>query len=81
MATLTAPERDTLRQYVARQVGTVAYTKTQVNAALQALENDKTTFVNRCNTVIEGAAPGVFSAAQKRILAAAVILHWLDVGV
>ena len=66
MAVFTAPELQLLRQTMARQFPPT-WTKAQVNAALQAIEDrlrlaaTQTTIAND----IEAAAPGVFSAAQK----------------
>ena len=74
MAVLSAEERAALRRMVARlaeQKGVpVRWTKANIDAAMQAIENrwelaaTKTAISND----IEAAAPGVFTVAQKRYL-------------
>lgn len=72
MATITAGELLTMRRRAAEGAATQGWTKAQVNAALQAIEDlMETTGRTAINNAIEGAAPGVFSGAQKRLLFAA----------
>lgn len=66
MATLTTVERDWLRQRCASLCSPQTWTKPQINQALQTLEDDWATFLNRASTDIEAAAPGVFSLAAKK---------------
>lgn len=58
---------------------TATWTRTQVDAAVQAvadrLENSKATI----NTDIETAAPGVFNAAQKKLIFAVAALDFAKV--
>lgn len=68
MATLTTEQLVELRQMLARSSTTVTWTKTQVSAAMQALENDWNTFLTRANTDIETAVPGVFTIPQKALI-------------
>ena len=66
MATLTTEELQELRHSMARQFP-VTWTKTQVNAALQAIE-DRMRLASTQNAIatdIEATAPGVFTAGQK----------------
>lgn len=66
MATLSASELQTLRQTMTRQFPPT-WTKPQVNAALQAIE-DRVRLAATQTAIsndIEAAAPGVFNAAQK----------------
>lgn len=70
MATLTAAELQELRSVLTRNTATQTWTKAQVNAALQAIE-DRIRLAGTQNTIagdIEAAAPGVFSAGQKATL-------------
>lgn len=75
MATLSSTELATLRNDCEKSIlaGALAlnYTKAQINASLQALENyfEATTRAG-FGTAIENAAPGVFNANQKKRLAA-----------
>lgn len=72
MATITATQLTELRSIARRNLtpATPHYTKAQVNAALQAIEDrvqlaaTKTAISND----IEAAAPGVFSAGEKTTL-------------
>jgi hypothetical protein len=70
MAVLTLTELAELRQGMARNQVTVNFTKAQINAALQAIEDrlrlaaTQTTLSND----IETAAPGAFSPSQKATL-------------
>jgi len=72
MAPLTDPERDELRQMLAGAV-TPTWTKPQINAALQAVEDWFETARAGAGAAIEAAAPGVFSPANKRRL----LVAWL----
>jgi hypothetical protein len=73
MATLTADELTDLRHITARRAATVTWTKAQVNAALQAIEDTMQSTSNvgarsikaHIGLAIETASPGVFSAQQK----------------
>lgn len=72
MATITADELLTMRRRAAAATTTQTWTKAQVGAALQALEDlMESSGRTAINNAIEGAAPGVFSGAQKRLLFAA----------
>jgi hypothetical protein len=69
MALLTAAQLAQLRQFVAAGIATQSWTKVQANAALQALEDwYETSGRQAAGSAIETAAPGVFSAAQKKLL-------------
>jgi len=67
MATLTAAQMSTARNSCERIDSSIGYTKAQINAALQACEDY---FENTARAgfggAMEAAAPGVFTAAQKR---------------
>lgn len=73
MATLTAGECTGLRQLAARRAAAVTWTKPQINAALQAIEDAAQSTSNvgprtlkaYIGSAIETAVPGVFNAAQK----------------
>lgn len=72
MAAITSDELLALRRRAAASSATQTWTKAQVNAALQAIEDlMETTGRTAINNAIEGAAPGVFNGAQKRLLFAA----------
>lgn len=72
MAVLSPSDLATLRQEFA--VGrTVAHTKPQINAVLQAIEDFIEANRVALGTAIEAAAPGVFNAGQKRDL----VKFWL----
>jgi len=74
MATLTAPQLAELRRGIAPDVAAVNFNKPQVNAALQAVEDwFETTARTEIGAAIETAAPGVFTNAQKRVIAK----YWL----
>lgn len=72
MATLTSDELTAARRRAARNNG-VAWTKPQINAALQAIEDAMVSTGNvgarsvrqHISQAIEAAASGVFSAGQK----------------
>ena len=68
MAILAADDLTTLRAEVAADQGVIAHTKPQINAAFQAIENWYEANRASLGTAIEAAAPGVFTAAQKRRL-------------
>lgn len=76
MAVIATDDLTDLRHRLATAAGTVTWTKVQVNAALQAIEDAMTGATNvGAHTVpqyiglaIEQAAPGVFSAGQKQTL-------------
>jgi hypothetical protein len=73
VAVLTSDERATLRQTIARTGVPPHYTKIQINDALQAVEDwfqsgdniGAQTAQASVATVIEAAAPGVFTVAHK----------------
>lgn len=70
MATINANELAELRGTAGRNLGAAHWTKAQVNAALQAVEDRLTANATR-NAIasdIEAAAPGVFSAQEKATL-------------
>lgn len=73
MAIMTPDELADLRRNCARERATVDYTKPQINAALQAIEDWWEANRAALGAAIEAAAPGVFSPAEKRRLAK----HWL----
>ena len=75
MATLTANQLSTLRQQVAAEGVAIAYTKPNLNAAAQAVENYfETTARAALNTAINAAtAPLVLPAPVK----AALVKHYL----
>ena len=67
MATLSALELQELRSALNRNTTTQTWTKAQVAAALQAIE-DRVRLAGTQTTIandIESAAPGVFSGGQK----------------
>jgi hypothetical protein len=69
MAVLTPGQLTELRQFIAAGVATQSWTKLQVNAALQALENwYESSGRAAAGSAIETAAPGVFTNAQKKLL-------------
>ena len=82
MAVLSVTELAPIRRHCERSVVTVGYTKAQINAALQAIEDAMTTrlvvagYVGRTwpqvlSGIIDTATgPFVFTATQKRILLA-----------
>jgi hypothetical protein len=70
MAQLTAEELGELRTRLNANTATQAWTKPQVNAALQAIE-DRLRLAGTQTAIgndIEAAAPGVFTPAQKQLL-------------
>lgn len=69
MAALTVPQLTALRNAAERNVA-VHYTKAQLNAALQAVEDRMVLAATRTALAadIEAAAPGVFSAAEKQTI-------------
>jgi hypothetical protein len=70
MAILTASQLTELRQACSRSGIAINYTKAQVNAGLQAIEDYfENTVRAGIATAIESAAPGVFTNAQKKQLA------------
>jgi len=77
---LTANELSELRQRVAQKAGekgvSVHWLKAQVNAALQAIEDRWVAAAtqNALAADIEAAAPGVFTASEKRYL----LRYWLS---
>lgn len=74
MAVLTANELAALRRDVARDLATVNFSKVEVNAALQGVEDwfelNRASLSTAINTAT---TPFVFSAAQKKLLVA----YWL----
>lgn len=76
MATLTAAQLQEVRSLAASAVATVTWTKPQINAAIQAVEDAMASASNvggksvqaYIGGAIETAAPGVFSAPQKQTL-------------
>lgn len=69
MAMLTSPELGAIRRDLEDESIAITYQKAQVNAAIQAIENSfETTCKAALNNAIETAAPGVFTAAQKRAM-------------
>jgi hypothetical protein len=68
MAMLSNDQLTELRQAVARESATVPWTKPQINAAVQAIEDWFEANRAALGTAMEAAAPGLFSAAQKRVL-------------
>jgi hypothetical protein len=70
MAVLSASELAELRSALTRNTTTQTWTKAQVGAALQAIE-DRVRLAGTQTTIandIEAAAPGIFSAGQKTTL-------------
>jgi hypothetical protein len=70
MAQFTSDQLAELRARLNANTATQSWTKPQVNAALQAIE-DRLRLAATQNAIgsdIEAAAPGVFSAAQKQLL-------------
>ena len=72
MAIITAPQAAKLRQAMARE-GTVTWTKAEINAAFQAIEDTFEGARPALGTAVETAAPGFFTGPQKT----ALIKHWL----
>lgn len=81
MAVLTQTELAPLRREMAESIATVAWTKPQINAAIQAMEAWFEAEKAGAVTAIENAAPGVFTLAQKRKIATLWLRHKLAVGV
>lgn len=79
MAALTTSEKADLRNGVERSCVAnavpIAYTKAQIDAAFQAIEDvwESNALKNAISNAIEGAASGVFTVAQKKRLVA----YWL----
>jgi len=67
MAVLTGRQLARMRRKLS-DVGTVTWVKPEVNAALQAIEDRLQASRAVLNSDIETAAPGVFNAAQKRLI-------------
>lgn len=66
---LTADQRTTLRQLIAANLATQTWTKPQVNAALDALDDwFETSGRAAAGAAIEAAVPGVFTGPQKRVI-------------
>jgi hypothetical protein len=60
---------------MSRHFSDVTWNKPAINDALQAIEDTfQTTGKTALNNAIEGAAPGVFNAQQKKLLVAYFIL-------
>lgn len=73
MAVLTTPQLSDSRQSVAKDVVAITYTKPQINAALQAIEDRFEATRSGFSSAIDTAtSPFVFSAAQKKKL----IAYW-----
>lgn len=69
MAILASPEFGAIRRDLEDEAIPINYQKAQVNTALQAIEDSfETTCKTALNSAIETAAPGVFTAAQKRAM-------------
>jgi tellurite resistance protein len=70
MATLSEDERGELRSKLARSTATQHWTKPQVNAALQSIEDlmVQTSTRNAVGGAIESAAAGVFDNSEKQLL-------------
>jgi hypothetical protein len=69
MAILSPSELTDLRQRCAANVNTLSWTKAEVNAALQALEDwFDTSGRADAAAAMEAAAPGVFTNPQKRLI-------------
>jgi hypothetical protein len=69
MAIVSVSDLASLRQRCASDVASVTWTKAQVNAAIQALEDwFDTTGRQEAAAAIESAAPGVFTNAQKKLI-------------
>ena len=80
MATLAAPDLTQLRQNVSGDIAGIAWTKAQLNAAMQAIED---VFVsaqvqNALSTAIDGALTA--NAAQKRSLVKWYLRNRFDRG-
>jgi len=79
MATLTEAEKVILRQAAARKAAElgvpVTWVKAQIHDAGQAIEDvlSSSAVQTALNNAIEGAAPGLFSVAQKKWLVALVM--------
>lgn len=79
MATLTGPELTTVRNYCEHNAFAGAYTKAQINAVLQAIEDAMTTrlviagdvgktWPQVISGVIDAASAATFTNIQKRVL-------------
>lgn len=73
MAILTSAEKAAIRQEYIKTLATVNITKIPINAALQAIEDWFEANRASLGAAIETAAPGVFTAAQKKNL----VKFWL----
>lgn len=76
MATIPTTIRDELRRELA-DGRNPTWTKAQVNAAAQAVEDllEQASTQTAINNAIEAAAAGVFNAAQKRAIFVAVVVR------
>lgn len=78
MATLTPEELRVIRNAIEKRVNGfgVNYTKAQINAAAQAIEDRLQNSKTVLNNDIESAAPGVFNVPQKKLILAYVALRF-----
>lgn len=70
---LTSDQLSDLRRSAATEAAIVTWMKPQVNATLQAVEDWFEANRTSLGVAVETAAPGLFSAAQKRVL----VKYWL----
>jgi len=80
MAILTANELVAIRRQCAAERATVNYTKAQINAALQAIEDFFEASRASLGAAIETAAPGKFNVAEKRQLVKFWLAHKFGAG-
>jgi len=80
MAVLTAGELRNIRNSLERAMNgaAITYTKPQINAATQAIEDRLQNSKATLNNDIEGAAPGVFTVAQKKLIVAYAALRFAN---
>ena len=78
MAVLTVKELAAIRNRLEESMrgSAIPYTAPQVNAASQAVEDRLVASKSVINGDIEGAAPGVFTVPQKKIILAYTVLRW-----
>lgn len=69
MAILSSVDLGAIRRDLEDEAIPINYTKGPINAAIQAIEDSfETTCKTALNNAIETAAPGAFTAAQKRAM-------------
>lgn len=76
MSVLTARELAAIRRKLAQQFVPVTWTKPEINAAVQAVEDRLVASKSVIAGDIETAAPGLFNGPQKKAIAAYAVLRY-----